>query len=115
MIEIVWTAIKDVSSSPYQSSYRIHLPGRADLALSTLPEELLLRICSYLHRLDDLYAVTPTFRQLARISRDVPAKMVSRMALETGEFLPGLRSLSHFLLISTVRRLSEWARQSVPR
>jgi len=82
------------------------------MALSALPEELLLRVCSCLHRLDDFYAVMLTSKQLLRISQDVTAGAISRMALRTGDFLPGLRPHSHFLLVATARRLSQWARQS---
>lgn len=86
-----------------------------DMALSALPEELLLRICSHLHRLDDLYVVMLTSKQLNRISRDVSPAAISRMALQTGDFLPGLRPHRYFLLVSSARPLSDWARHSKQR
>lgn len=77
--------------------------------LDTLPEELILRIMSHLHRLDDLYSAMLTSKKFARISNDIAPHHISRMALATGDFLPGLQPHQHILLIPTARRLADWA------
>jgi len=78
--------------------------------ISNIPEELVLRIFNSLERLNDLYAVMLTCKQFNRISQDVSAETISQMALESGNYFPGLRPVSHFLLVASARRLSEWAR-----
>ena len=83
--------------------------------ISTLPEELLLRVFNSLDRLDDLYAVMLTCKQFNRISLDVHAETISRLALQSGNYFPALRPLSHFLLVASARRLSEWARAEEAR
>ena len=80
--------------------------------LDALPEELILRIMSHLHRLDDLYSAMLTSKKFARISNDIAPHHISRMALATGDFLPGLQPHQHILLITTARRLADWAVQS---
>ncbi|KAF2170378.1 hypothetical protein M409DRAFT_51427 [Zasmidium cellare ATCC 36951] len=83
--------------------------------LTTLPEELILRVFSHLHRLDDLYSLTLTNKLFRRISHDVSPADISRLALNTGNFLPGLRPYQHTLLIPSARRLADWAIQSKER
>lgn len=83
--------------------------------ISTLPEELILRVFNNLERLNDLYAVMLTCKQFNRISLDVTAETVSRLALQSGSYFPALRPISHFLLVASARRLSEWARAEEAR
>lgn len=83
--------------------------------LTTLPEELILRVLASVHRLEDLCSVMLTNKLLHRISLDVPPADISRMALKTKDFLPGLRPYQHFLLVPSARRLAEWAVQSDDR
>lgn len=85
------------------------------LAITTLPEELVLVIFEHLHRLDELYAVMLTCKMFNRVSRDIPAQSISHIASRTGEFLPGLRPHSHFFLVATARRLSAWTLQTEER
>lgn len=78
--------------------------------ISNIPEELILRIFNNLERLNDLYAVMLTCKQFNRISQDVKAETISQLALQSGDYFPSLRPVSHFLLVASARRLSEWAR-----
>ena len=83
--------------------------------ISTLPEELLLRVFDSLERLNDLYAIMLTCKQFNRISHDVKAETISRLALHSGSYFPALRPVSHFLLVASARRLAEWARAEEAR
>lgn len=85
------------------------------MMLLNLPEELILRICSHLHRLDDLYAVILSCKTLFRISDDVSPRAISRMALDTGNLLPGLRPCDHFLMTASAHRLPAWVNGSKER
>jgi hypothetical protein len=78
--------------------------------ISNIPEELVLRVFNSLERLNDLYAVMLTCKQFNRISQDVTAETISRLALCSGNYFPALQPVSHFLLVASARRLSEWAR-----
>jgi hypothetical protein len=78
--------------------------------ISNIPEELVLRVFNSLERLDDLYAIMLTCKQFNRISQDVTAETISRLAIQSGSYFPALQPVSHFLLIASARRLSEWAR-----
>jgi hypothetical protein len=78
--------------------------------ISALPEELILRVLDSLERLDDLYAIMLTCKQFNRISLDVKAETILRLVLHSGSYFPALRPISHFILVASARRLSEWAR-----
>lgn len=56
-----------------------------------------------------------TNKLLLRISNDLLPADISRMALKTQDFLPGLRPYQHFLLVPSARRLADWAVQSDKR
>lgn len=83
--------------------------------ITNIPEELVLRVFNSLERLDDLYSVMLTCKQFNRISQDVTAETISRLALKSGSYFPALQPVSHFLLVASARRLSEWARAEEAR
>ncbi|KAK4495115.1 hypothetical protein PRZ48_013442 [Zasmidium cellare] len=83
--------------------------------LTNIPEELILRIFAHLDRLDDYYSLILTSKLFHRISHDVSPSDISRLALNTGNFLPGLRPYQHTLLLPSARRLADWAVQRKDR
>jgi hypothetical protein len=83
--------------------------------ITNIPEELVLRVFNSLERLNDLYSVMLTCKQFNRISQDVTAETISRLALKSGSYFPALQPVSHFLLVASARRLSEWARAEEAR
>lgn len=83
--------------------------------ISSLPEELTLRVFNSLEHLNDLYAVMLTCKQFNRITLDITAKKISQLALATGNYFPTLQPVNHFLLVASARRLSEWAREAEER
>jgi hypothetical protein len=80
-----------------------------------LPEELILRVFNHLEQLNDFYAVMLTCKQFHRISLDVKAEKISQLALHSGSYFPALCPCSHFLLVASARRLSDWARKDEAR
>lgn len=83
--------------------------------IPNIPEELVLRVFNSLERLNDLYAVMLTCKQFNRISQDVTAETISRLALQSGNYYPALQPVSHFLLVASARRLSKWAKAEETR
>lgn len=83
--------------------------------MDTLPEELILRVFNDLEQLVDLYAVMFTCKRFHRISQDVKARKISQLFLRSGNYFPALRPISHFFLVASAGRLSEWAREDEDR